>query len=131
MAAHRARFTCAFAGVFICHALFVGGLLARASSKALIAKLECPDRVNGVAYSPDGQFLAAGYGWNDRGGVRIWNAKDRSVVQTFVTKKTENGPEGIEKLRFRRTANYSLPLPAQGTFCFGRSVFGEGRSELS
>jgi hypothetical protein len=100
MAAHRARFTCAFAGVFICHALFVGGLLARATSKALIAKLECPDRVNGVAYSPDGQFLAAGYGWNDQGGVRIWNAKDRSVVQTFVTKKTENGPEGIEKVAF-------------------------------
>ena len=100
MAAHRARFTCTFAVVFICHALFVGGSLARGSSKALIAKLECPDRVNGVAYSPDGQFLAAGYGWNAEGGVRIWNTKDRSVVQSFVTKKAENGPEGIEKVAF-------------------------------
>ena len=40
------------------------------------------------------------YGWNDEGGVRIWNTKDRSVVQTFVTKKAENGPEGIEKVAF-------------------------------
>lgn len=100
MAAYRAKFTCTLAGVFICYSPLVSGPLARGSSKALIAKLECPDRVNGVAYAPNGQFLAAGYGWNNEGGVRIWNTKDRSVVQTFVTKKAENGPEGIEKVAF-------------------------------
>lgn len=100
MAAHRARLSYTIARILLCHALFAGGLLARGTSKALIAKLECPDRVNGVAYSPDGQFLAAGYGWNVQGGVRIWNAGDRRVVQTLVTKKAENGPEGVDRVAF-------------------------------
>ena len=59
MAAHRARLAHTITGILLCHALSLfAGPLARGGSKALIAKLECPDRVNGVAYSPDGQFLA-------------------------------------------------------------------------
>jgi WD40 repeat protein len=52
-------------------------------SDALIAKLDCPDRVKDVAFSPDGRLLAAGYGWNDQGGARIWNVADRTVVATL------------------------------------------------
>ena len=100
MAAHRARLAYTIAGIMLCHALFVGGPLALGTSKALIARLECPDRVNGVAYSHDGLFLAAAFGWNDQGGVKIWNTRDRSVLQTLMTKKTENGPEDVDKVSF-------------------------------
>jgi WD40 repeat protein len=87
-------------GTVLYHALLALTLLAGDTSSALIAKLECPDRVNGVAYSNDGQFLAAGFGWNEQGGVRIWSIKDRSVVQTLLTTKTETGPENVVKVAF-------------------------------
>jgi WD40 repeat protein len=99
MAAYTAKLTHKTAEISIC-SLLVATSLAGAPSNALIAKLDCPDRVNGVAYSPDGQLLAAGYGWNDQGGVKIWNARDRSVVRTWVAKKTEKWPEGVNKVAF-------------------------------
>jgi hypothetical protein len=52
--------------------------------EAVIGKLNCPDRVIDVAFSPDGRLLAAGYGWNKQGGVRIWRVADRSVVASLV-----------------------------------------------
>lgn len=74
--------------------------LATDSSETLIAKLDCPDRVNAVAFSPSGQFLAAGYGWGDQGGVRIWSVADRNIVWTWATKKNEKGSEGIDEVAF-------------------------------
>jgi WD40 repeat protein len=59
------------------------------ASGALLAKLDCPDRVKDVAFSPDGKLLVAGYGWNDQGGARIWNVADRSVVATLATGKED------------------------------------------
>lgn len=94
------RLISAIGGIVLCHALLADNLLAGDASSALIAKLECPDRVNGVAYSNDGQFLAAGFGWNEQGGVRIWSTKDRSVVKTLLTRKTETGPENVVKVAF-------------------------------
>ncbi len=70
------------------------------SSDALIAKLDCPDPVNAVDFSPDGRLLAAGYGRNGRGGVRIWNTADRSVVPAWVEQNTENGNENVDKVVF-------------------------------
>jgi len=77
----------------------VGASLSVGSPEALIAKLDCPDRVNAVAFSPNGQFLAAGYGWNDQGGVKIWSMADRAVVWTWAT-KNQKGSEGIDEVAF-------------------------------
>lgn len=66
------------------------------SSDALIAKLECPDRVSDVAFSPDAKLLAAGYGWNVEGGVKVWDIANRTVVATLVTGKENH----IERVAF-------------------------------
>lgn len=63
----------------------VNGQPRAESTPALIAKLACPDRVKDVAFSPDGKLLAAGYGWNNQGGARIWKTADNSVVATLTT----------------------------------------------
>jgi hypothetical protein len=56
-------------------------------SDALLARLDCPDRVKDVAFSPDGKLLAAGYGWNAQGGARIWNLADRTTAATLKVGK--------------------------------------------
>jgi WD40 repeat protein len=68
----------------LCLALSAGGRGDDRTSGALVAKLDCPDRVRDVAFSPDGRLLAAGFGWNDRGGARLWNVADRTVVATLT-----------------------------------------------
>ena len=60
-----------------CHAQTVDG--------PLLAKLECPDRVKDVAFSPDGKLLAAGFRWNSQGGVRVWNVAGRKVLAILST----------------------------------------------
>jgi len=74
--------------------------LADVSSEALIAKLTCPDRVNSVAFSPHGEFLAAGYGWNHESGVSVWKASDRTVVCTWVAKRAKYGDISVDKIAF-------------------------------
>jgi WD40 repeat protein len=76
--------------------LFIVGFLvslaaavpAQSTDNALLAKLDCPDRVKDVAFSPDGKLLAAGFGWNE-GGARIWNVADHKIVATLVERKGE------------------------------------------
>jgi hypothetical protein len=63
-----------------------------------MAKLDCPDRVKDVAFSPDGKLLAAGFGWNDQGGARIWNVADRTVVATL--KAGEGDDANVECVAF-------------------------------
>lgn len=65
---------------------------------ALLARLDCPDRVKDVAFSADGKLLAAGYGWNEQGGARIWNASDHSVVATLTVGKGDDA--NIERVAF-------------------------------
>lgn len=100
MSTRRANLSGKFLGVFFCPILLAGTSLADVSSEALIAKLTCPDRVNAVAFSPDGQFLAAGYGWNGESGVRVWKASDRAVVHTWVAKRAENSNSNVDKVMF-------------------------------
>ncbi len=57
---------------------------AGSSQPALISKIQCPDRVKSVAFSPDGKLLVAGYGWNDEGGVKVWKLPDYSLVATLI-----------------------------------------------
>lgn len=68
------------------------------TSERLIAKLDCPDRVKDVAFSPDGKLLAAGYGWNNQGGARIWNVADRKTVATLTVGKGDSA--NIERVAF-------------------------------
>src|SRR6185295_9760149 len=68
------------------------------AADALLAKLECPDRVKDVAFSPDGKLLAAGYGWNNQGGARIWNLADRTTAVTLVVGKGDDA--NIERVAF-------------------------------
>lgn len=89
-----------FLGLILFSFLFSGISFADDSSEVLMARLDCPDRVHAVAFSPDGRLLAAGFGWNEQGGVRIWNVVDHSVVQTWVANKTENGNENVDKVAF-------------------------------
>ena len=87
-------------GMFLLPFFFVAVSLAAGSSEALIAKLDCPDRVNAVAFSPNGQFLAAGYGWNNQGGLKIWSMADRTVVWTWATPQKDKSSEGIDEVAF-------------------------------
>ena len=68
-------------------ALFAQPLPGANASDLLVAKLDCPDRVNDVAFSPDGKLIAAGYGWNTQGGVKVWDVASRTVVTALATGK--------------------------------------------
>jgi WD40 repeat protein len=82
----------------LCLAFFTKAQINNQSADALIAKLGCPDRVKDVAFSPDGKLLAAGYGWNDQGGITIWNVADRTTVATLVVGKGDSA--NIERVAF-------------------------------
>lgn len=71
---------------------------AQAADGALLAKLDCPDRVKDVVFSPDGKLLAAGFGWNDQGGARIWNVANHEVVATLTVGKGDGA--NIEHVAF-------------------------------
>ena len=67
-------------------------------SGPLIRLLETPDRVHDVEYSADGKLLAAGFGWNNQGGVRIWRTSDHKVVANI---KLGDGDDGnVEHVSF-------------------------------
>jgi WD40 repeat protein len=86
--------------------LFIVGLLvsltalvpAQTVDSALLAKLDCPDRVKDVAFSADGRLLAAGFGWNEQGGARIWNVADHKVVAMLIVGKGDDA--NIERIAF-------------------------------
>ncbi len=65
---------------------------------ALAMRLECPDRVRDVAVSPDGTMLAAAYGWNSVGGVRIWSMDDGRLLATLG--EGTGADKMIEKVSF-------------------------------
>jgi WD40 repeat protein len=71
---------------------------AQTTEGALLAKLDCPDRVKDVVFSPDGKLLAAGFGWNVQGGARIWSVADRKVVTTLTVGKGDDA--NIESVAF-------------------------------
>ncbi|HEV3037990.1 MAG TPA: WD40 repeat domain-containing protein [Candidatus Angelobacter sp.] len=50
---------------------------------SLVATLDLPHQAKTVAFSPDGRRLAAGYGSNDEGGIRVWNVGDRSISYSW------------------------------------------------
>jgi WD40 repeat protein len=62
----------------------------KGASDSLVAKLDCPDRVNAVAFSPDGKQLAAGYGWNVEGGVRVWTVAGQNIVHSWVSTRASD-----------------------------------------
>ena len=51
----------------------------------VVAVLKCPDRVHTVAFSPDDRFLAAGIGWGEKGGARIWSLPSRKLVADITS----------------------------------------------
>jgi len=65
-------------------------VVAQSTENALLAKLDCPDRVKDVAFSPDGKLLAAGFGWNQGGGARIWNVADHKVIASLAGREGED-----------------------------------------
>jgi WD40 repeat protein len=71
---------------------------AQATDGALVAKLDCPDRVKDVVFSRDGKLLAAGFGWNEQGGARIWNVADHKVVATLSVGRGDDA--NIERVAF-------------------------------
>ncbi|MDT5157974.1 MAG: hypothetical protein QOH51_2331 [Acidobacteriota bacterium] len=85
-------------GIVLCLAMVAKAQIKNQAAGALIAKLDCPDRVKDVAFSPDGKLLAAGYGWNGQGGARIWNVADHSTVATLVVGKGDSA--NIERVAF-------------------------------
>jgi WD40 repeat protein len=77
----------------------VPGAPAQTGDGALLAKLPSPDhRVRSVAFSADGQLIAAGYGFSDNGGITIWNTADKSIVGTVQLNKPDKA--GINRLAF-------------------------------
>lgn len=70
------------------------------SQKALLAKLQTPDRVHDVDFSPDGKLIAAGFGWSTLGGAMIWNASDQSLIATLATGKEEGS--NVEQISFSK-----------------------------
>jgi WD40 repeat protein len=85
----------AIVGLFVCLTPLA---TAQTSDGALLAKLDCPDRVKDVVFSPDGKLLAAGFGWNVQGGARIWNIADHKVVATLIVGKGDDA--NIETVAF-------------------------------
>jgi WD40 repeat protein len=55
----------------------------KGTTGSLVARLDLPHQAKAVAFSPDGQRLAAGYGSRDQGGIRVWNVSDRSIVYSW------------------------------------------------
>src|SRR6266508_1223149 len=79
-------------------ACLVPSATAQTTDGALLAKLDCPDRVKDVDFSPDGKLLAAGLGWNDQGGARSWNVANHKVVATLTVGKGDEA--NIERVAF-------------------------------
>jgi|GEM_PF-3344637 len=66
---------------------------------ALLAKLPNDDqRLQDVAFSPDGRLLAAGYGFYDEGGVTVWDVASRRRVATLLGGSWSEA--GIERVAF-------------------------------
>lgn len=79
--------------------LFVSAQSIDGVSGALIKKLGNGDqRLQTVAFSPDGKLLAAGFGFFDNGGVTIWNTSDYSVAATLLV--GESRQAGINRVAF-------------------------------
>ena len=72
----------------------------KGASDSLQTKLDCPDRANAVAFSVDGKLIAAGYGWRDEGGVRVWNLADRSIIHDWISTKTPDSSDMIRQVAF-------------------------------
>lgn len=64
----------------------------------LVAKLPTNGhRVQSVAYSPDGELIAAGFGFVDEGGITIWRTADYSEVASLLpAKKDQASPDRIQ-----------------------------------
>lgn len=83
-------------GVLLCLASVAR---AQSAERALVAKLASADsRVKAVAFSPDGKLIAAGYGFFDDGGIKIWNTADQSVVATWRLSKASRA--GVSHVAF-------------------------------
>ena len=80
--------------IFVSSAILLFIVVANGQS----TKLDCPDRVKDVAFSPEGKLLAAGYGWNNQGGARVWKTADNSVVATLTTGKGDGA--NVEAIAF-------------------------------
>ncbi len=51
----------------------------------LVARLECADAANDVAFSPDGRLLAAACGgWRGQGVVKVWDFTERRLIATLA-----------------------------------------------
>jgi len=81
-------------------ALSCAHVLIAADSPALITKLDCPDRVSSVAFSPDGKLLAAGFGWNEAAGIRVWSVGDRRLVYSWDAPKVVGGRQNVHSIVF-------------------------------
>ncbi len=57
-------------------------ILISAESPALTAKLDCPNRVASIVFSPDGSLVIAGHGWGDPAAIRVWSVSDRALVNS-------------------------------------------------
>src|SRR5690606_24832668 len=79
------------------------------SQPALVNKIKVPDRVKSVAFSPDGKLLAAGYGWNNEGGVKVWKLPDYSLVATL-----NKGDENVESIGFSPDGKHFAVLTWEG-----------------
>jgi len=107
----RANLAGGFLEVVLFPILLAGPSLPAAFSEALIAKLDCPDRVKSVAFSPDGQFLAAAYGWRTESGVRVWKASDHAIVYTWLSK---NGNISVDRVAFSPDARSLAAATSDG-----------------
>jgi WD40 repeat protein len=86
----------------VCYGIIQIGLCFAAPPQerddAVIAVLKCPDRVHTVAFSPDDHFLAAGIGWGEKGGVRIWSLPSRKLVADVTSSSGDDAT--VEAIAF-------------------------------
>ena len=87
-------------GLILAVTLLCVGAQSEEIPSALVARLECPDRVNAVAFSSDGKLLAGGYGWRSEGGVRVWNVANRTVALEWVSPTHGDDAQVIRHLAF-------------------------------
>lgn len=98
----------------------------KGTTDSLLATLDCPDRVNAVAFSVDGKQIAAGYGWRDEGGLRVWNVSDRRVVRSWVSTKTPDSGDMITRIAFSPDGKLLAAATSEGqVLLFDTGTWGE------